>query len=387
MDKPIYLDYNATTPVDERVLEDMLPYFRQEFGNAASKTHPYGWMAEEAVHQARMAVASLIGCTEQEIVFTSGATEAINLGIKGLAQTYSRKGKHIITASTEHKAVLDSCKSLERQGYEVSYLPVMKSGLIDLALLESAITDQTILVCIMIANNETGVIQPIRDIANIVHSKGSIFMSDAVQAIGKIPVDVNDLGIDLMPISAHKCYGPKGVGALYVRRRNPRVKLASLIDGGGHERGMRSGTLNVPGIVGLGRAVEIVKEELSEDMERMATLRDQFERALLTAVAARINGDPNVRLPNVSNICFPGIKSEQLLMSMSNLAVSTGSACTSADMKPSHVLQAMGLSLEDAYSSIRFSLGKMTTEAEIEQIIPYVVENINKLKTTSVLQG
>ena len=367
----IYLDYNSTTPVDKRVLECMLPFFTDKFGNAASKTHSYGWLAEEAVKNARRQVSDFLNCNESEIVFTSGATEAINLGIKGVAEAYSSKGKHIVTVLSEHKAVLDTCKHLEKQGYEITLLPVFKDGTIDLFTLGSSIRPDTILVCVMLANNETGVIQPINEIAEIAHKKGTLLFTDATQACGKIRTDVNELNADLLCLSAHKIYGPKGVGALYVRRKDPRVSLEPLIHGGGHERGFRSGTLNVPGIVGLGKACEIISldnriEELRNHLEQ--SVSQQFNQNII------INGKNTSRIGNTSNITFP-FKAEKLIHHLKNkIAVATGSACTSAENTPSHVLMAMGLSKEKAESSIRFSLGKYTTQEEIEKLLGYLSE-------------
>ncbi|MES2591140.1 MAG: aminotransferase class V-fold PLP-dependent enzyme [Bacteroidota bacterium] len=369
MKTPIYLDYNATTPVDKRVLETMLPYFTEKFGNAASRTHSFGWIAEDAVKTAREQVADLINCTPQEIVFTSGATEAINLALKGVWENYQSKGKHIITVKTEHNAVLDTCNSLELKGAEITYLPVDREGLIDLDELKKALRPQTILVAVMFANNETGAIQPIKEIADLVHNNNSIFLCDATQAIGKVNCDVEDEHIDLMCLSAHKFYGPKGVGALYVRRKNPRVTLFPQMDGGGHERGLRSGTLNVPGIVGLGKACEIAKQEMWEDAVRISKLRTKLEQHLCDLKDVFINGSTKNRLFNVSNLCFPGVRSETLIKKLPAIAVAMGSACTSAIAKPSHVLKAMGLSDEDTYSSIRFSLGKYTTVTEIDEVI------------------
>jgi cysteine desulfurase len=378
--QPIYLDYNATTPVDKRVLEAMLPYFTDQFGNASSRTHAFGWIAEDAVKIAREKVAQLINCTSQEIVFTSGATEAINLAIKGVWDNYQSKGNHIITVKTEHKAVLDCCKTLEKKGAEVTYLTVNRDGLIDLDELKNALTPQTILVAVMFANNETGVIQPIKAIADLVHANNSIFMCDGTQVIGKINIDVEDEGIDLMCLSAHKFYGPKGVGALYVRRKNPRVTLHSQMDGGGHERGLRSGTLNVPGIVGLGKACELAQTEMWEDSSRISKLRTKLEQHLCELEHVFINGSTKHRLFNVTNITFQGIRSEMLINKISNIAVAMGSACTSAIAEPSHVLKAMGLSDADSYSSIRFSLGKYTTLEEIDETIEVVTRALEGLK-------
>ncbi|MBL7892319.1 MAG: IscS subfamily cysteine desulfurase [Bacteroidia bacterium] len=377
MNKLIYLDYNSTTPVDDRVLKTMLPYFSEKFGNAASKTHALGWVAEEAVKNARERVAQLINCTEQELIFTSGATEAINLAIKGVYEAYQTKGKHLVVAATEHKAVLDTCKALERKGAEITYLPVDREGLIDLNQLSNSIIPSTILVCVMFANNETGVIQPIEQIAAIVHSKGSIFMSDATQAVGKVNVDVQAEGIDLLCLSAHKLYGPKGAGALYVRRKNPRVTLAAQIHGGGHERGLRSGTLNVPAVVGLGKACDIAKAEMWDDAQRISKLRTLLEQSLLEIDGVFVNGSQKNRLPNVTNLSFTGIKADSLIAKLQDIAISTGSACSSAIPEPSHVLMAMGLTQEQAYSAIRFSLGKYTTEEEVKIVISIIREKLN----------
>ena len=380
MKTPIYLDYNATTPVDKRVLETMLPYFTEKFGNASSHTHAFGWVAEDAVKTAREQVARLINCLAQEIVFTSGATEAINLAIKGVWENYQTKSKHIITVKTEHKAVLDTCKSLERKGAEITYLSVDREGLIDLEELKKALRPQTILVAIMYANNETGVLQPIKQIADLVHANNSIFMCDATQAIGKINCDVEEEHIDLMCLSAHKLYGPKGVGALYVRRKNPRVTLYPQIDGGGHERGLRSGTLNVTGIVGLGKACEIAQEEMWDDAVRISKLRTKLEQHLCSIENVFINGSTKHRLFNVTNITFQGVRSEHLITKIPGICISMGSACTSAVAEPSHVLKAMSLSDEDSFSSVRFSLGKYTTEAEINEVIEMLRKVIVELK-------
>ena len=385
MELPIYLDNNATTPLDPRVLEAMLPYFTTKFGNAASRNHPFGWVAEEGVDYAREQVAKLIGCTEKEIIFTSGATEADNLGIKGVFEMYAEKGNHIITATTEHKAVLDTCKHLEKQGARVTYLKVKEDGLIDLAELEAAMTPETILVTIMYGNNEIGVIQPIKEIAAIAHKHGALFFTDATQAVGKIPVDVNADGIDLMAFTAHKMYGPKGVGALYVRRKNPRVKVTSQMDGGGHERGMRSGTLNVPGIVGLGKACELCRLEMDEEATRLSALRDKLEASLTTMEESYVNGNTQHRLPHVANISFKYVEGEGLMMAMKDLAVSSGSACTSASLEPSYVLKSLGLSDDLAHSSIRFGLGRFTTEEEVDYAIENTKKAVNHLRDLSPL--
>lgn len=376
----IYLDYNATTPVDERVLAAMLPFFRTDFGNAASRTHAFGWRAEEAVKMAREEIASAIGARPEEIVFTSGATESDNLALKGVAEMYARKGDHIITLTTEHKAVLDTCAYLEKIGKRVTYLSVDKEGMVDLKALEQEMTEQTVLVSIMLANNETGVVQQMKEISDIVHRHGSLLMSDATQAVGKIPVDVDALGIDLMAFSAHKLYGPKGVGALYVRRKNPRVSLSAIQHGGGHERNFRSGTLNVPGIVGFGKALALCRAEMEEEALRIAALRDRLEHALLAVPETFVNGNQANRLPNVTNMSLRYVNAEALIMAMRGVAVATGSACTSAAIEPSHVLAAMGLDTEDAYASIRFSLGRFTTEEEVEEAIRIVLAAIKKLR-------
>ena len=363
----------------------MLPYFTNKFGNAASRNHPFGWVAEEGVDYAREQVAKLIGCTEKEIIFTSGATEADNLAIKGVFEMYADKGNHIITCTTEHKAVLDTCKHLEKQGARVTYLQVKEDGLLDLAELEAAMTPETILVSIMYGNNEIGVVQPIKEISAIAHKHGALFFTDAVQAVGKIPVDVNADGIDLMAFTAHKMYGPKGVGALYVRRKNPRVKVTSQMDGGGHERGMRSGTLNVPGIVGLGKACEIARLEMDAEAKRLSGLRDKLEAGLTTMEESYVNGNTEHRLPHVANISFKYVEGEGLMMAMKDLAVSSGSACTSASLEPSYVLKALGLSDDLAHSSIRFGLGRFTTEEEVDYAIENTKKAVNHLRDLSPL--
>ncbi len=385
MELPIYLDNNATTPMDPRVLDAMLPYFSTKFGNAASRNHAFGWVAEEGVDYAREQVAQLIGCTGQEIVFTSGATEADNLGIKGVYEMYHAKGNHIITAVTEHKAVLDTCAHLEKLGANITYLNVKEDGLIDLAELAAAMTKETILVTIMYGNNEIGVVQPIKEIAAIAHQHGALFMTDATQAIGKIPVDVNEDGIDLMAFTAHKIYGPKGVGALYVRRKNPRVKITGQMDGGGHERGMRSGTLNVPGIVGFGKACELCRLEMDSEAKRISALRDQLETAFMALEESYINGNAQHRLPHVSNVSFKYVEGEGLMMAMKDIAVSSGSACTSASLEPSYVLKSLGLSDDLAHSSIRFGLGRFTTAEEIDYAIASTKKAVARLRTLSPL--
>jgi cysteine desulfurase len=380
----IYLDNNATTPIDKRVLEAMMPYLTHEFANASS-THQFGLGAYEAVKSARNKVAQLIGAEPHEIIFTSGATEAINLAIKGVAENYHAKGRHIITVATEHSAVLDTCGYLESKDYEVTYLPVQPDGLLDLNELKSAIRKDTILVSVMYANNETGVVQPIKEIAAITHAAGALFMTDGTQAVGKIPLNVDELGIDLMCFSGHKIYAPKGVGALFVRQRGNRLRIPALLHGGGHERGLRSGTLNVPGIVALGEACAIAQTELTTHTQKIGALRDYLEKALLQIEDTTVNGSTSQRLYNVTNIQFQGVDSDAMIMGLSNpeddmplIAVSNGSACTSASIEPSHVLTAMGLDELQAFSSIRFSLGKFNTQQEIE----IVISNINRIVYT-----
>ncbi len=383
---PIYLDNNATTPMDPRVLEAMTPYFLNHFGNAASRNHPFGWEAEEAVDYAREQVAKLIGADPKEIIFTSGATEADNLAIKGVYEMYASKGNHIITATTEHKAVLDTCRHIEKLGGEVTYLQVNREGLIDLKELEAAIKPTTILIAIMYANNEIGTIQPIKEISEIARKNGVLMFTDAVQAVGKIPVDVNKDGIDLMAFTAHKMYGPKGVGALYVRRKNPRVKVTAQIDGGGHERGMRSGTLNVPGIVGFGKACELCMLDMASDTKRISKLRDKLETSLMLLEEAYINGSVEHRLPHVSNISFKHVEGEGLLMGFNkNIALSSGSACTSASLEPSYVLKALGLGDDLAHSSLRFGLSRFTTEEEVDYTVKAISETVIKLREMSPL--
>ncbi|MCG9898785.1 MAG: IscS subfamily cysteine desulfurase [Hydrotalea sp.] len=386
MKLPVYLDNNATTPMDPRVLEAMTPYFLEQFGNAASRNHPFGWQAEEAVDYAREQVAKLIGADPKEIIFTSGATESDNLAIKGVFDMYASKGNHIITATTEHKAVLDTCKHIEKLGGEVTYLPVQADGLIDLAELEAAIKPTTILIAIMYANNEIGVIQPVREISAIARKHGVLFFTDGVQAVGKIPVNVNADGIDLMAFTGHKMYGPKGVGALYVRRKNPRVKVTAQMDGGGHERGMRSGTLNVPGIVGFGKAAELAMQEMEADAARLSVLRDKLENALMSIEEAYVNGNRDHRLPHVTNISFKYVEGEGLLMGFNkNIALSSGSACTSASLEPSYVLKALGLGDDLAHSSLRFGLGRFTNEEQIDYTIEQVRNTVLKLREMSPL--
>ena len=383
---PIYLDHNATTPMDPRVLEAMLPYFVENFGNAASRNHSFGWQAEEAVDYAREQIAQLIGADPKEIIITSGATEGDNLGIKGVFEMYANKGNHIITCTTEHKAVLDTCKHLEKLGAEVTYLEVQPDGLIDLKQLEAAMKPTTILVAIMYANNEIGVIQPVKEIGAIAKKHGALFFTDAVQAVGKIPVDVIADGIDIMAFTAHKMYGPKGVGALYVRRKNPRVKVTAQMDGGGHERGMRSGTLNVPGIVGFGKAAEVARLDMAADTERISKLRDKLENALTQIEESYVNGNPAHRLPHVSNISFKYVEGEGLMMGFNkDIALSSGSACTSASLEPSYVLKALGLGDDLAHSSLRFGLGRNTTEEQIDFTIKAVTDTVLKLREMSPL--
>jgi cysteine desulfurase len=383
---PIYLDNNATTPMDPRVLDTMIPYFTQKFGNAASRNHSFGWIAEEAVDYAREQVAKLIGADPKEIIFTSGATEGDNLAIKGVFEMYASKGNHIITTTIEHKAVLDTCKHLEKQGAEITYLPVDDEGMINLADLEKAITPKTILLAIMYANNEIGVVNPMKEISAIASKHGVLVMSDATQAVGKIPVDVNKDGIDLMAFTGHKMYGPKGVGALYVRRKNPRVKVTAQLDGGGHERGMRSGTLNVPGIVGFGKACELCMQEMSSDTERIIKLRDRLEEGLMKLEESYLNGHKIHRLPHVSNISFKHVEGEGLLMGINkNIALSSGSACTSASLEPSYVLKALGLGDDLAHSSLRFGLSRFSTEEEVDYTIKAVSDTVTKLREMSPL--
>ena len=386
MNTPIYLDYSATTPCDPRVVERMVPYFTDTFGNAASRSHSFGWTAEAAVEEARSQVAQLIGAHPKEVLWTSGSTEANNLAIKGVAQMYKQKGNHLITAVTEHKAVLDPMKYLETQGYEVTWLEVDDQGHVDLKELEAAITDKTILVSLMAANNEVGTAHPIEQIGAICKAKGTLFHTDATQAPGKLPLDVEAQHVDLMSLSAHKMYGPKGVGCLYVRRKNPRVRLTSQMDGGGHERGMRSGTLNVTGIVGMGEAARICREEMATSVPKLIALRDRLQDRILKELPdAVINGDPEHRLPHLTNISFPYVEGESLLMGIKEVAVSSGSACTSASLEPSYVLKSLGLGDELAHSSIRFSLGRFTTEEEVDFAADRVITEVKRLREMSPL--
>src|ERR1700744_465316 len=383
---PVYFDNHATTPVDPRVVEAMVPYFTEKFGNAASRNHEFGWKAEEAVENARGQIAKLINATPKEIVFTSGATESTNLAIKGVAEMYREKGNHIITQVTEHKATLDTCKRLEKYGYEVTYLPVEKDGRINLDDLRRAITPKTILISIMYANNEIGVVQPIAEIGKIAKEKGVFFHVDAVQAVGKIPVDVQKDGIDLMSISGHKIYGPKGVGALYVRRKNPRVQLAAIIDGGGHERGMRSGALNVTGIIGLGKACEIAQQEMAKESCHLAGLRNRLRDSIMSRLDETfINGSMEHRLPNNINISFAYVEGESLLMGINDVAVSSGSACTSASLEPSYVLRALGVGEDLAHTSIRFGFGRFTPGEEVYFSLKLIKNSIDKLREMSPL--
>ncbi|HKQ04196.1 MAG TPA: IscS subfamily cysteine desulfurase [Blastocatellia bacterium] len=383
---PIYMDYHATTPVDPRVFEAMRPYFTEIFGNAASRNHEFGWQAEEAVENARKQVADLIGATSKEIVFTSGATESDNLAIKGVADMYYERGDHIITVVTEHKAVLDTCKKLEKRGFKVTYLPVASDGLISPDDVKRALTDKTILVSVMHANNEIGVLQPIAEIGKVCKERGVLFHTDATQSVGKVPFNVNEMNVDLVSVSAHKMYGPKGVGALYVRRRNPRVMLAPMVDGGGHERGMRSGTLNVTGIVGLGKAAEIARTDMESDSARILGLREKLRRGLMDELPdVYVNGSMEHRLPGNLNISFAYVEGESLLMGINDIAVSSGSACTSASLEPSYVLKALGVGEELAHSSIRFGLGRFNTEEEVDYTINRVNEAVNRLRELSPL--
>jgi cysteine desulfurase len=383
---PIYMDNHATTQVDPRVVEEMLPYYTEKFGNAASRNHEFGWIAEQAVEQARERIAKLIGATAKEIIFTSGATESDNLAIKGVAEMYKEKGNHIITQAIEHKAVLDTCKRLEKYGFRVTYLPVQKDGRIDLDDLKRSMDDKTILVTIMAANNEIGALQPIREIGALCHERGVLFHTDAVQAIGKVPFNVIEDNVDLASITAHKLYGPKGVGALYVRRKNPRVQLVAQIDGGGHERGMRSGTLNVPGIVGLGKACEIATNGMAEEAKKLAALRDRLKDAIMGQLdEVYINGSVEHRLPGNLNISFAYVEGESLLMGINDIAVSSGSACTSATLEPSYVLKALGAGDDLAHSSIRFGLGRFNTEAEVDYVAERVVDTVKRLRELSPL--
>lgn len=381
------MDNHATTRVDPRVIEAMLPYFTEKFGNASSRSHTFGWESEAAVDLGREQVARLIHASSpREIVFTSGATESDNLAIKGVAASYRDKGNHIITCVTEHKAVLDTCKALEQQGCQVTYLPVDRNGMVSMNRLREVITDRTILISIMAANNEIGTIEPVKQIGQFAHEKGVLFHTDATQAVGKIPLDVEEMGIDLLSLTAHKMYGPKGIGALYVRGAKPRVRLKPMIDGGGHERGMRSGTLNVPGIVGLGKACEIAQKEMASEAERLTSLRERLKKKIIDQLEEiYVNGHPTERLPGNMNLSFAYVEGESLLMALKDVAVSTGSACTSASLEPSHVLRAIGVEEELAHTSIRFGLGRFNTEEEVDYVVRRVVEEVRRLRELSPL--
>jgi len=386
MKLPVYMDYQATTPVDPRVLDAMLPYFKDVFGNAASRSHAFGWQAEEAVETARKQIASVLNASSKEILFTSGSTEGINLALKGVAEMYGSKGKHIITTEVEHKAVLDTCKHLEQNGFEVTYLKPTKTGRVTLESVRDAIRDDTILVAVIWANNEIGTLNPVREIGALCKEKSILFFVDATQAVGKVPVDVEADHVDLLTLSGHKIYGPKGVGALYVRRRNPRVRLVAQMDGGGHERGMRSGTLNVPGIVGLGKACELCEQELEKDTAHALELRDWFEKKIFAELDhVAINGDVEHRLVSNSNISFAYVEGESMIMGIHNIAVSSGSACTSASLEPSHVLRAMEVGDELAHSSIRFGFGRFTTREEVEYAVGEVITAVKRLRELSPL--
>lgn len=387
MRTPVYMDNHATTPVDPRVLEAMLPYLTERFGNAASRSHAFGWESEAAVDTGREQIARLIHASSpREIVFTSGATESDNLAIKGAAEAYRDRGDHIVTCVTEHKAVLDSCKSLEKRGYQVTYIPVDRHGLIDIERVRDALTDKTILISLMAANNEIGTVQPVKEIGRIAHERGILFHTDATQAVGKIAVNVEQMGIDLLSLTAHKMYGPKGIGALYVRSSKPRVKLSAIIDGGGHERGMRSGTLNVPGIVGLGKACEIAQREMAAEAERLTHLRERLRASISERLdEVYLNGHPTLRLPGNMNMSFAYVEGESLLMALKEIAVSTGSACTSASLEPSYVLRAIGVEEELAHTSIRFGLGRFNTEEEVDYTARRVIEEVGRLRDLSPL--
>ncbi|MEE9443963.1 MAG: IscS subfamily cysteine desulfurase [candidate division Zixibacteria bacterium] len=386
MKTPVYMDYQATTPTDKRVVDAMLPYFSEKFGNAASRNHSFGWEAEKAVEGARATIADAIGAAAREIIFTSGATESNNIVLKGITEMYASRGNHIITAKTEHPAILDTAARLERQGIKVTYLPVDKDGIINLDDLRNAITEKTILISIMAVNNEIGVIQPVEEIGAIAREHNVFFHTDATQALGKIPLDVNVMKIDLMSVSAHKIYGPKGIGVLYVRRKNPRVRCVALVDGGGHERGLRSGTLNVPGIIGFGKAVELAVDEMEREAKRLTGLREKLKHIIMNRLdEVYLNGHPEKRLPGNLNISFAYVEGESLLMEMNDVALSSGSACTSATLDPSHVLMALGVDDELAHSSIRFGLGRSTTEEEVEYVGQKIVQAVTRLREMSPL--
>jgi cysteine desulfurase len=383
---PVYMDNNSTTRTDPRVVEAMLPHFTQSYGNAASRSHAFGWAAEAAVEEARERVAGLIGASAKEVIFTSGATESNNLALKGVAAMYRKKGDHVVTQATEHKAVLDTCKRLERDGFRVTYLPVDKYGQVHADQVRDALTDKTVLVSIMAANNEIGTVQPIRDIGRLCKERGVLFHTDAVQAVGKLPLDVDDMGIDLLSLTAHKLYGPKGIGALYVRKKDPRVRLEPQIDGGGHERGMRSGTLPVPLIAGLGAACEIARNEMAEETERTFRLRERLRKGIMDRLPETyLNGHPTERLPGNANVSFAYVEGEGLMMGIKDVAVSSGSACTSASLEPSYVLRALGVGDELAHSSIRFGVGRFTTEAEVDFVADLVVREVTRLREMSPL--
>jgi cysteine desulfurase len=383
---PIYLDNHATTPVDPRVLDAMLPYFRATFGNAASRSHSFGWEAEKGVDTAREQIAALMGADSREIIFTSGATESDNLALKGVAEMYREKGNHVITSVVEHKAVLDSCKRLEKWGFQVTYLPVDDTGMVRPEAVAEAITDQTILCSIMLANNEIGTINPIGEIGKVCRDRGVLFHCDAVQGFGRIPFDVQAMNVDLASVTAHKIYGPKGVGALYVRRRNPRVRLAAQMDGGGHERGMRSGTLNVPGIVGFGKACELCQQEMESESQRLITMRERMRQAITSELEeVYINGHPTQRLPGNLNLSFAYVEGESLLMGLKDVALSSGSACTSASLEPSYVLKALGVGDELAHSSLRFGIGRFNTDEELDWVTRKTIEVVNRLREMSPL--
>lgn len=383
---PIYMDNQATTKVDPAVLQAMLPYFSDDYGNAASRNHSFGWEAEKGVDQARERIARLIHADSKEIIFTSGATESNNLALKGVVEMYRQKGNHIITAVTEHKAILDTAKRLEKEGVTVSYLPVSKEGTVDPDDVKKAITDKTILISIMMANNEIGTLHPVSEIGRIAKEKGIVFHCDATQGVGKIPVDVQEIGVDVMSFSSHKLYGPKGIGALYVRKKNPRVRISPIIDGGGHERGMRSGTLNVPGIVGFGMACEISQQLMQEESVRLARMRDRLQEAILKELdEVYLNGHPIERIPNNLNISFAYVEGESLLMGLKEIALSSGSACTTATLEPSYVLRALGVGNDLAHSSLRFGLGRFNTDEEVDYVINRVIETVKRLRDMSPL--
>ncbi len=386
MKLPIYLDNHSTTACDPRVVEAMLPYFTEKFGNAASRNHSFGWEAEEGVEQARKQIARLIHADPKEIIFTSGATESDNLALKGIVEMYREKGDHVITSSTEHRAVIDTAKSLEKKGVSVTYLPVDKQGMVNPDDVRNAITEKTILISVMLANNEIGTINPVREIGKVAKEKGIIFHCDATQGVGKIPVNVQEMGIDLMSFSAHKIYGPKGIGALYVRRKAPRVRLEPMIHGGGHERGMRSGTLPVPLIVGFGKACELCEQEMATESVRIAKMRDRLQEGIMGAMdEVYLNGHPTERLPGNLNISFAYVEGEALLMGVKEIALSSGSACTSATLEPSYVLRALGVGSDLAHSSIRFGLGRFNTDEEIEYTIDRMIKAVNHLREMSPL--